>query len=170
MSTTGSTNINLEELKAALKGQHYAMFSTITDDGAIIARPMASHGISNDGLIWFFTKKDTAKVHNIEHDSHVNLAYAEPAKEKFISICGKAVLDDNKEKARELWHPMLTAWFPEGVDDPTLLMIGVSFTSAEVWDTPTNVLEESFGAVKAAFTGETFEKGFHTKHYDGRAA
>ena len=41
---------------------------------------------------------------------------------------------DDPAKARELWSPFLKAWFPQGLDDPDLVLIRVEVESAEFWD------------------------------------
>ncbi|HXH76150.1 MAG TPA: pyridoxamine 5'-phosphate oxidase family protein [Bacteriovoracaceae bacterium] len=146
------SSIDLRRLASLITDIKFTMFSTVNADGSIISRPMANQEIvpgSFEGTLWFFTKKDTAKVHSIEHDSHVNLAYANPEKQQYVSISGKAFISEDKEKMKDLWTHQLKSWFPEGLEDPEMTLIGVDIQSAEVWDSPT-VKAQSEGFSKAA--------------------
>ena len=130
------------------------------------SRPMATQKIDDefDGRLWFFTRKDTNKVHAIEHDQHVNLAYSEPDKQRYISVSGRARIVENKEKMKELWNPILKAWFPDGLEDPQISLISVSIDSAEVWDAPPSKMVQMVGFVKSIVTGKPYDHNHHSQH------
>lgn len=133
--------MNLKKLALLIKDIKFTMFSTVSPDGSIISRPMVGQEIeadSFDGHLWFFTMKDTIKVHSIKRDSHVNLAYAYPEKELFISLSGKAFISEDKDMMKELWTPNLRSWFPAGLAETDIALIGVDIQSAEVWDASTD--------------------------------
>lgn len=153
------SSIDLRHLAGLITDIKFTMFSTVSKDGSIISRPMASHEIEThnfDGRLWFFTKKDTAKVHSIEQDSHVNLAYADPEKQRYVSISGKAFINEDKEKMKDLWSPMLKTWFPEGLEDPEITLIGVDIESADVWDSPPGKVTSS----------KPLDQNMNSQHYE----
>jgi general stress protein 26 len=93
----------------------------------------------------------------------VNLSYAEPGKDHFVSVSGRCRLVLDKEKARELWNPTLKAWFPTGLEDPELALLCVKVEKAEYWDTPNSRMVQLIGFVKAALTGESYRPGENEK-------
>ncbi len=153
----------LKKLVEKIKDIKTAMFVTADQDGTLRSRPMRQQTIDEDGTIWFFTRQPSGKTEEIKQDSHVNLSYAEPADQKFVSVSGKATLSKDKAKIDELWDPSVKAWFPEGKEDPELAVIKVTPTKAEYWDSPSNVMVHLFGLVKATVTGESYEPGDNQK-------
>ncbi len=64
---------------------------------------------------------------------------------------------------KELWSPILKAWFPDGLDQPDLSMIKVEIEQAEYWETTSGKLVQLFGFVKALATGESADWGENKK-------
>lgn len=113
--------------------------------------------------IWFFTKDDTPKVDELQNNTQVNLSYADPDDSLYVSVSGRASVIKDKAKAAELWNPALKAWFPQGLEDPHLVLIKVEADMAEYWDSPSNRMVQLFGMVKAAITGEEYRQGENKK-------
>ena len=59
------------------------------------------------------------------------------------------------DKIRQLWRPVLKAWFPKGVDDPDLALLRVDIISAQYWDSTSSKLVQLFGMIKAIATGQS---------------
>src|SRR6187551_123572 len=113
-------NMDFQNFASLISDIKFCMLTTVNDDGSMNSRPMATLKIDKntfDGTLWFFTKKDSAKVHSIEHDDHVNLAYVDPDEQKYISVAGRAFLITDKEKMKELWNTLFMAFFPDGLKD-----------------------------------------------------
>ncbi len=153
----------IEHLGELIRGIKVAMMTTVEQDGSLRSRPMWTHDRDFDGELWFFTKEHSPKVDEVEHDHHVSLAYADPSRDRFVSISGRCALVLDKEKARELWNPTLKAWFPEGLEDPELALLRVSVEKAEYWDTPNSRMVQLAGFVKATLTGQEFRPGDNEK-------
>ena len=113
--------------------------------------------------VWFFTYDDSPKTDEIEGDQHVNLSFASPEKEVFVSISGKAKVVHDKEKAKELWNPFVKAWFPDGLDDPKLALLRISIEQAEYWDSPSNRMVQLAGIARAIVTGGAYDTGENEK-------
>ncbi|GAB3263079.1 pyridoxamine 5'-phosphate oxidase family protein [Kineococcus gypseus] len=110
------------------------MLTTTTDDGRLVSRPMAVQQVRFDGDLWFASDGDSSKVHQIEHGSPVNAAFA--TRDAWVSLAGTAEVVHDRAKAEELWNPALEAWFPDGPGTPGLALIKVHAETAEYWDTP----------------------------------
>jgi general stress protein 26 len=106
-----------------------------------------------DGTLWFFTKKSSPKVGEIQQNlGQVNVSYSDPNKMSFISVSGKAELVDDKAKLKELWSSYLKVFFPQGLDDPDLTLMKVTANYGEYWDSPSNKMVQLYAMAKAAAT------------------
>lgn len=153
----------LTDLWEKIKDVRVAMLTTIEPSGTLRSRPMYTQQVEFDGDLWFFTSDDSGKVAEIEADSDVNLAYAEPKDSRYISVSGKAQIVQDRAKIDELWNPALKAWFKGGKDDPSIALLRVSVTEAEYWDDTSNKMSQLFGMAKAAVTGDTYTGAEHKK-------
>jgi general stress protein 26 len=57
-----------------------------------------------------------------------------------------------------LWNPLYEAWFPDGQDDPSVVVVKVTGESAQYWDSPGRVAM-TLDMVKARFTGNPPKSG-----------
>ncbi|MFC6999646.1 pyridoxamine 5'-phosphate oxidase family protein [Rufibacter roseus] len=140
-----------------------AMLSTVEPDGTIRSRPMRHLQTNEDGTIYFFTGYASGKTHEIKNDSHVNLSYAKPGDQLYVSVSGRASVYRDQQKIDELWNPAMLAWFPEGKDDPNIGVLKVTVEQAEYWDSPNSAVVHLYGMVKAAITGEPAHPGDNKK-------
>lgn len=154
---------NLEKLISLIKDIKTAMLTTLDDDNCLRSRPMRAIEVKPDGTLWFFTAYQSGKTHDINHDSHVNVSYAEPEDEHYVSISGKAQVLRDQQKIDELWNPAMKTWFPKGKDDSNIGLIKVTIDKAEYWDAPNSTMIHLYGMVKAALTGESPDAGENKK-------
>ena len=81
----------------------------------------------------------------------------------YVSISGKAKLVDNKDKLKELYTPVIKAWFPDGIDDPRLSLLKIDPQESEYWDSSSNRMITLFKVAKATVTGDGEDIGKHGK-------
>ena len=124
---------------------------------------MGTQEVEFDGDLWFFTRGDSEKVSDVERDSHVNVSYASPNNQCYISISGTAHLTRDEQKKKELWNPIYKAWFPDGLDDPELALLKISVEQAEYWESPSSVVVRLVGFAKAVVTGNSESLGKNEK-------
>ncbi len=163
MDNQAATNEHVKKLGELIKDIEFAMLTTAEADGTLRSRPMATQQVEFDGDLYFFTRAGSGKVDEIERDHHVNVSYAKPDDQRYVSVSGMARLSRDRAKIEELWSPILKAWFPEGLDDPELALLKVSVESAEYWDSPSSKMVQLVGFVKALVTGESYKPGEHEK-------
>lgn len=154
-----------EKLNSLVKGIGVAMLTTVAPDGSLRSRPMATQGAGiENGELWFFTADDSGKVAEIEAEHEVNLAYAEPKEQRYVSLSGVASLKRDPARARKLWNDEAKAWFPGGADDPRLALLRVRVRVAEYWDAPSGKMAALVALAKSKLTGEgAGEAGEHGK-------
>lgn len=145
---------DIKKLHDMVKDIRFAMLTTVEEDGTLRSRPMATQEFEFDGDLWFFTSADATKVNEVQHEHHVNVSYAEPKDQKYVSVSGTAQLIRDKSKIEELWNPLFKAWFPDGLNDPQLSLLKVSVDKAEYWDSPSSKVVRLLGFAKALVTGK----------------
>jgi general stress protein 26 len=153
---------SIEKLKSLIEDIDFGMLTTM-DGGKLRSRPMSTQEVQADGDLWFFTSDKTHKVDEIEADNRVNVAYSKPDDNVYVSVSGTATIVKDRAKIEELWNPVLKAWFPEGLDDPTLCLLKVSVEEAEYWDSPNSKIVQIAGFVKALVTGKAAQGGENEK-------
>lgn len=163
MNEHTDNNENIKKLRELIKDIRFAMLTTVEEDGTLRSRPMATQQTEFDGDLWFFTNANAPKVDEVQQEQHVNVSYANPEKQKYVSVSGKAQLVRDRQKIEELWNPLYKAWFPNGLDDPNLALLKVNVDRAEYWDSPSSAVVRLVGFVKALTTGKPYSGGENEK-------
>lgn len=153
---------SIKKIKELTEGIDFCMLTTI-DGGVMRSRPMSTQQTEFDGDLWFFTSDRTHKIDEIENDNRVCVAYAKPDDNVYISVSGTAEVVKDRAKIEELWSPVHKAWFPEGLDDPTLCLLKVKAEQAEYWESSSSTLVQLFGMAKAIATGQEADYGENEK-------
>ena len=164
MATTTSDRAGqVKKLAEIIKGIEIAMLTTAMPDGSLRSRPMATQKAEFDGTLWFFTDAESAKVHEVRRDGHVNVSYAAPDDNRYVSVSGTANVVRDRQRIKDLWTPAMKAWFPDGPDSPGIALLRVDVRMAEYWDAPSNAFVQLAGFVKAVATGQRYEAGENEK-------
>jgi len=129
------------------------MFTTIAD-GRPMSRPMAVQEVEFDGNLWFFTRSGGRKVEQIGRDARVNVSFS--SRSSWVSVTGEADVVGDLAKAKELWNAGIEAWFPDGPEDPDIVLLKVHADGAEYWDGPGQGIVSVLSFVKAKVTGEPY--------------
>lgn len=158
-----SSNESIQKLGELIKDIRFAMFTTVDFDGNLYSRPMATQQVTFDGDLWFFSSRSSAKIRSIEKDQHVNVSYSNPSDNRYISVSGRAEIVSDRAHMEELWNPLYKTWFPEGLEDPDLILIRVRVDSAEYWDSPSKMIVRLVGFAKALTGGGRYPTGDHQK-------
>lgn len=153
MENTKTHSEAVQKLAQLIGGMHTAMLTTQGEGGKLESRPMAVQSAEFDGTLYFLTKRSSGKVQQVEEYPQVNVAFADPGKNNYVSIAGKAKAYHDQATIDRLWSPLNKAWFPDGKDDPTIEVLEIDAESAEYWDSPSSTFVQLFGFVKATLTG-----------------
>ena len=158
--TTEDSDAGRRKVLELIKGMDYALFTTGGTDGhPLHARPMAYRQVDDDGDLWFFSKKDSNKVEQLTAEPRVLVNFADPKKQHFVSIAGRAEVVSERSKVEAYWSEIYRAWFPGGAEDDNVVLIRVRAEQANYWDSPTSAVMYAFGYVKAAVTGKPARAG-----------
>jgi general stress protein 26 len=106
---------------------------TTRDGDTLRSRPMATAADENRQEFLFLTRASSHKADEIGQRHSVNLSFADPEKDLFISVSGEGRLSEDHAIAHELWNRYAEAYFPEGPDAPDVAILHVVPTQAEYW-------------------------------------
>lgn len=139
-----------------IKDIRFAMFTTRRGDADLHSHPMTTQNsrLDEDANLWFFMSRSSETVADLAADPHVNVVYADPGADRYVSISGSAAVVDDIEKKLALWSNLVAAWFPKGVDDPDLALVRVRIRQAAYWDVTSSKLVQLIKMAKAAVTGK----------------
>lgn len=128
-----TTSEQIEKVSDLLKDFSTAILITHDSAGTIHARPMAIADLTEPCDLWFITKDESAKVHEIESDTRVQVV-GQMDGTIYFSLAGRASLVRDRARIEAVWKESLRVWFPEGKTDPHLVLIHVIPDRAEYWD------------------------------------
>jgi len=151
-----------QKLWGMMRSISFAMLTTEDDDN-LRARPMVAAQSEFDGTLWFFTRASSHKVDEVQQDQRVGVTYADPSKQDYVSLSGKARLVRDKAAIDAHWGESMRTWFPKGKDDPDIVLLKVDVSMAEYWDAPNSTMVHAYGYVKAVVTGQPPHLGENEK-------
>ncbi|QKZ14655.1 pyridoxamine 5'-phosphate oxidase family protein [Spirosoma sp. KUDC1026] len=167
MEAKEQKNGQLTKVRDMVDDIRVAMMTTVDEQGNLVSRPMAAMQMDENGTLWFFTKRTSPKVEQIDqNESRVNLSFADVSDADYVSISGTATEVDDKAKIDELWDPQVKAWFPEGKEDPELILLKVHTQMAEYWNSSSSKMVRFFEQAKAALTDTVPDMGENKKVYN----
>jgi general stress protein 26 len=143
----------LQHIVEKLREFDTAMLVTRTDDGALHARPMQIACVEDSGRITFATGQSSHKVQELLLDDHVVVVLQK--KDLYLRVTGRAELHVDPARIDALWSEVWRAWFPQGKDDPELVLLEIDPVECELWDDQGWRGVQSFAAMaKAIATGK----------------
>lgn len=121
-------------------------------DGRSHMQPMTAFCDKERGAIWFFTKRSADLARQTAEGRYAMFTIMAKDQEFQACIGGDLVPDHDLAKIRAFWSPMVSAWYPEGRDDPDLTLLKLVPVDAQVWVARGGPLRYAFEAVRANLT------------------
>lgn len=152
-----------ERLWEMIKDIRFGMLTHRHTDGGLHAHPLTTQNkeLGPKGILYFFVSRSTEVGQRLRADGNVNVSYADPKKDVWVSISGHATISEDREAIERLFNPMAKAWFPGGPTDPDLELVEVHITHAEYWDVKESKPTQLFKMAAAAISGERPKMGEH---------
>lgn len=124
----------VETLRTMVTGLDVCMLITTDAEGHRHNRQMAAIRIDDEGNCWFFASKGSGKLRDLANNNKLQVVFADPGKNNYVEIHGIAeVICDQQQLARN-WSPLVSEWFPRGIDDPRVCLVRVDTTNVFYWD------------------------------------
>ncbi len=148
-----------------IKDMRFAMFTTRHSNGHLHSRPMTTQNskLDEDASLWFFMSRRGEPVADLLADPTVNVVYADPGEDSYVSVSGTAAVVEDMNKKHELWSKFTEAWFPGGPTDADLALVEVKITHANYWDVEESQLVQLYLMAKAVVTGHPPKMGQQAK-------
>lgn len=145
-----------QKLWSLIKDIRFGMFTHRHANGMLHSQPLTTQNKSLDeeSTLYFFISRQSEIARQIQQDVHVNVAYASPGDDRYVSVSGEAAIIEDQAKKEALWSPMAKAWFPGGAGDASLALMEVRIGHAEYWDVTQSKMVQLAKMAKAALTGE----------------
>ena len=153
MPTNTTPHQTLWEL---IKDIRFGMLTHRHANGMLHAHPLTTQNraIDEHGELYFFIPQSGELYERLLTDGEVNVSYADPGDDSYVSLSGQARFLDDAAQKQALWSPLAKAWFPGGPTDPDLALLAVRIRHAEYWDVQESKMVQLFKMAKAAITGE----------------
>jgi general stress protein 26 len=158
MEIDDQANADLRKLGELLDGIEVAMLTTRAADGSLVSRPLQTLAFAGGELV-FFTAADSGKLAELEADPDVNLAYADPARHRYVSVRGRARATRDRATIDALWSVAQRVFFPGGKDDPNLVVLRVRVRDAAYWEPSGNFVVRALEFARGLFDDEPNDLG-----------
>jgi general stress protein 26 len=149
MSQENTTETMIETLKK------FDTLMVITDarNGAFHGRPMAVADVTESGELWFVTSRDSEKVREVHAVGRSVITGQQSG--AYVSLSGNIETVDDRELVRKLWKDAWKVWFPDGKEDPQIVLLRFNPESGEYWSTSGVAgIRYLFEAARALLSGE----------------
>lgn len=162
MSNTHSDQQTLWDL---IKDIKFGMLTHRHTNGELHSHPLTTQNKSEDAgsTLYFFISQKSELAQRIVQDGNVNVSYAHPGHDSYVSVSGRGTIVEDQTKKDYLFSPLARAWFPLGSSDPDLALLKVDIGHAEYWDVTESKMVQLAKMAKAAITGKPPGLGEH-KH------
>ncbi|RZI85877.1 MAG: general stress protein [Rubrivivax sp.] len=153
---TSSSSTPQNHLWQLIRDIRFGMLTSQGESGELRSHPMTTQNREEDegSVLWFFISARSDTVRDVLNRPRVNVAYASPEDDRYVSISGTARLVNDLAKKEALWSTMSQAWFPGGVTDPDLTLLAIDITQAEYWDVKSSKMVQLFKMAQAAIKGD----------------
>jgi general stress protein 26 len=143
----------IEKMKEMFGDGQILIFCCGVTTFPIQATPMSTQTVDDDGIVWFFSAKNSDRNRLLKEDPRAQLLYSDTSKMDYMSIQGKAEVLIDVSKAEELWSKHVEVWFPEGPTDPNLSLIKFTPKEGYYWDTKHGKIVSTLKWATAMVTG-----------------
>jgi len=152
----------LEKLRALLEDLPIAFMVTAGGEQTQ-ARPVGVVGRDEpfNGSLWFITDQRSHKVAQIRSGARTSLVFQNDAKGMYAHMRGEATVVDDRPRLAALYTTDQRIWFPDGVDDPNMILIRFDVSEADYWDGHNSTVRRTIALLTSVITGRAGHEG-HT--------
>jgi general stress protein 26 len=148
----------VERMKEMIGKSSVCFFCTdMKEGGSFATRTMSVQEVDDEGNCWFLSADDSNKNNELFTNPAVQLLFKGSDYSDFLSLYGTATISKDKAKIKELWKPIVKAWFTEGVDDPRITVIKVIPKEGYYWDNKHGNLVALVKTAVGALMGKTYD-------------
>ena len=132
------------------------------EGGGSHMQPMSPQVDEERGCIWFYTSKQTDLARACVSPASAKLCLVSNDRDFHSCLNGRLVQNKDPEALEEFWSSVVSAWYPEGKDDPNLTMLQFIPADAGIWASTDSALKFGWEILKANTTGSQPDVGYQT--------
>lgn len=148
-----------QQMVWAALDRHPVCMVTTAADGTLKTRPMSGHVDRENHRILFLTHRHTGIMDEVLRSPGVSISLSEEDRNFHAAITCTAAAIEDRQLITAIWTPMTGAWFPGGPDDPDVMLLSLTPTSAEIWDGPSSGVLVAFKLATAKILGRQADLG-----------
>lgn len=115
---------------------------------------MATQKVDDQGAVYFMAVRSSDGVSHIQSSPQMQVTWSNQGNSEYMSLYGAGEVYRDQKEIDEMWSAFVKTWFPEGKDDPNLVIIRFKPESGYYWDTQHGKMVQLLGMVVGAVTGK----------------
>lgn len=150
-----TSSSNQQTLWTLIKDIKFGMLTHRHANGVMHSVPLTTQNKASDegNELFFFVSRKGELAKSMAHDASVNISYADPGDDNYVSVSGQGSILEDQAKKDELFNVFAKAWFPGGATDPDLALLKVKIGHVEYWDSKDSKMVQLVKIATAAITG-----------------
>ncbi len=164
--SSAERSTDVHALRSIIDDIEIAMLTTRDGNGEMQSRPLQTQKMGNDNVLWFITRDTTSAARHATSTSQVCLCYTSAERQSFAAVYGRMECLRDRAMLEQLWTPAHKIFFPEGREDPGLVLLKVVPERADIWEGPSGWVSRSLAFAAAFLTKDPGKLG-SKRHVEG---
>lgn len=140
-----TSELVLEATRASMRSVKYCFLITLSESGEPHARLVQPFGPEQDLTVWMGTWAKSRKVHEIQRDGRVTLAFYDDEDTAYVTLLGSAHVESDIEKRRKYWREEWIGFLPEGPEGDDYVLIKFVPSRIEAMSFGRGILPKPYG-------------------------
>lgn len=115
------------------------------EKGELNARVVQPLPLQEDWTVNLLTNRRCRKVREIERTGRMTLLYQHDADKSYVTLVGRATIEEDRGLKRAVWTPGHARWNPGGPDDPATVFARLVPDRIELWSAVHDVMPPPMG-------------------------
>ena len=145
----------LQQLVTLLREFRTGMLTTQTNFGHLTTRPMTIQHPRQDKPLWLVAFEGCSSLENIRHNAQVNLSFNRESDKAWISISGRAEINQDRSLIQELWQSEWDIWIGPNTPKSDAALIEIEPIQVDFWEPEHGKLGRLLELAKAHVTDHT---------------
>ena len=150
-----TTSSDQKTLWTLIKDIKFGMLTHRHANGVMHSVPLTTQNKGDDegNELFFFISHKGELAKSMAQDGSVNVSYANPDDDNYVSVSGQGSILEDQTKKDELFTVIAKAWFPGGATDPDLALLKIKIGHVEYWDSKDSKMVKLLKIATAVITG-----------------
>lgn len=156
-----------QTLWTLIKDIKFGMLTHRHSNGMMHSVPLTTQNKADDesNELFFFISRKGELAKSMALDGSVNVSYADPGDDNYVSVSGRGSILEDQAKKDELFNVLAKAWFTGGATDPDLALLKIDIGHVEYWDSKDSKMVQLLKMATSAITGKPPENMSEHKEF-----